>query len=250
MTISLAGRRALVTGGGRGIGRAVALVLAAEGAKVAVHYGRDAKAAEAVRRELTGGGHAVLGCDLADPAQAAALADRAAEALDGLDIVVNNAGVYEPHDLHEAGWLGTWQRTLAVNLTGPALVIAGALPHLEQAKRAHIVNISSRGAYRGEPEAPAYGASKAGLNALSQSLARALAPRHISVVGVAPGWVLTDMTREYLDGPEGEAIRAQSPAGRVATAAEVAAVVALAVSGRADALQGAIIDVNCASYLR
>lgn len=250
MTISLAGRRALVTGASRGIGRAVALVLAAEGAKVAVHYGQDAKAAENVRRELAGGGHAVLGCDLADPAQAAALADRAAEALGGLDIVVNNAGIYRRHDLHEPGWLETWNRTLAVNLTAPALIIAGALPYLEQAGRAHIVNISSRGAYRGEPQGPAYGASKAGLNALSQSLAQALAPRHVTVVGVAPGWVLTDMTKEYLDSPEGEAIRAQSPAGRVATAAEVAAVVALAVSGRADALQGAVIDVNCASYLR
>jgi len=250
MTISMAGRRALVTGGSRGIGRAVALVLAAEGARVAVHYGRDAKAAEAVRRELAGDGHAVLGCDLADPAEAAALADRAADALDGLDIVVNNAGVYVRHDLHDAGWREVWDRTLAVNLTAPALVIAGALPHLERAGRAHIVNISSRGAYRGEPEGPAYGASKAGLNALTQSLAKALAPKHIAVVGVAPGWVLTDMTRDYLDGPEGDTIRAQSPAGRVATAAEVAAVVALAVSGRADALQGAIIDVNCASYLR
>lgn len=250
MTISLAGRRALVTGASRGIGRAVALVLAAEGARVAVHYGRDARAAEAVRRELAGSGHVVLGCDLADPAQAAALADRAAEALEGLDIVVNNAGVYDRHDLHEDGWLGTWNRTLAVNLTAPALVIAGALPHLERAKRAHVVNVSSRGAYRGEPQAPAYGASKAGLNALSQSLAQALAPRGVVVVGVAPGWVLTDMTREHLEGAEGEAIRAQSPAGRVATAAEVAAVVALAVSGRADALQGAVIDVNCASHLR
>ncbi len=250
MTISLEGRRALVTGASRGIGRAVALVLAAEGARVAVHYGRDAKAAEAVRRTLPGEGHAVLGCDLADPAQAAALADRAAEALDGLDVLVNNAGVYLRHALGEAGWLDTWHRTLAVNLTAPALVIAGALPHMDAAGRGHIVNVSSRGAYRGEPEGPAYGASKAGLNALSQSLAQALAPRNITVVGVAPGWVLTDMTRAYLDGPEGDAIRAQSPAGRVATAAEVAAVVALAVSGRADALQGAVIDVNCASHLR
>ena len=250
MTISLAGRRALVTGASRGIGRAVATVLAAEGARVAVHYGRDDRAAEAVRRALAGDGHAVLGCDLGDPAQAAALADRAAEALGGLDIVVNNAGIFERHALAGDGWLDVWNRTLAVNLNGPALVIAGALPHLRRNKRAHVVNVSSRGAYRGEPQAPAYGASKAGLNALTQSLAQALAPEGIAVVGVAPGWVLTDMTREYLEGPGGEAIRAQAPGGRVATAAEVAAVVALAVSGRADALQGAIIDVNCASHLR
>ena len=114
----------------------------------------------------------------------------------------------------------------------------------------HIVNISSRGAFRGEPDAPAYGASKAGLNSLSQIPGQALAPRNIKVVALAPGWVLTDMTRDYLEGPGGRAIREQSPMGRTATAAEIAHVVLMVVSGRADALSGGIIDINCASYLR
>jgi NAD(P)-dependent dehydrogenase (short-subunit alcohol dehydrogenase family) len=249
----LDGRKALVTGASRGIGRAIAERLAGAGARVAVHYGSAADAAAAVLAGLPGAGHTTLGADLGVPDQARELPDRAAAALGGLDIVVNNAGIYAPHDPaggDDADWLAVWDRTLAVNLTGPALVIRGAAPHLAAAGGGHVVDVSSRGAYRGEPTAPAYGAAKAGLNSLTQSLALALAPQGIHVVGVAPGWVESDMTRSYLSGPGGDAIRAQSPHGRVATAEEVAEVVLLAVSGQADALTGAIIDVNVASYLR
>ena len=250
---NLSGRRILVTGASRGIGRAVAVMAAAGGARIAVHYGRDAAAADATLAALDGDGHCTVGADLGDPVAAAGLADAAAGGLGGLDGVVNNAGIFTHHDLTTGGdgpWLEIWQRTLAVNLTGPAQVIGGAVAHLERAGGGHIVNITSRGAYRGEPQAPAYGASKAGLNSLSQSLALALAPRRITVVAVAPGWVLTDMTREHLAGAAGDAIRNQSPMGRTATDAEIAEVVLLALSGRADALSGAVIDVNCASYLR
>jgi 3-oxoacyl-[acyl-carrier protein] reductase len=249
----LQGRRALVTGASRGIGAAVARLLAARGARVAVHYGGAREAAESVAAGLAGSGHAVLGADLGDPAAAAGLADAAAQALGGLDLLVNNAGIYELHDIGDpdpATWRRAWDRTLAVNLTGPSLLIHAAVPHLERAGGGHVVNVTSRGAYRGEPEAPAYGAAKAGLNSLGQSLARALAPRNIKVVSVAPGWVATDMTREHLAGPGGEEILGQSPAGRTATADEVAEVVLLAVSGKADALTGAVIDVNVASYFR
>jgi len=211
---------------------------------------------------LTGEGHTAIAADLADPRSAFDLADRAAAALGRLDIVINNAGIYEPHAIDRLtadAWRDVWDRTLAVNLTGAVGVLHGAVVHLIAAGGGHVVNVTSRGAFRGEPEAPAYAASKAGLNAVaskaglnavSQSLAVALAPHGISVVAVAPGWVATDMTHRYLDGPEGEAIRAQSPLGRVATGAEIAAAVLLAVSGHCDALTGAIIDVNGASYLR
>jgi 3-oxoacyl-[acyl-carrier protein] reductase len=251
--LDLRGRAALVTGASRGIGRATAELLAAHGARVAVHYATDERAAQAAVASLTGEGHPALAADLADPAAALALPDRAAAALGRLDIVVNNAGIYAPHDvsrLSPAEWRRAWDRHVAVNLTGPAHVIYGAVPHLEAAGGGHVVNVSSRGAFRGEPEAPAYGAAKAGLNALGQSLALALAPRGIRVVTVAPGWVETDMTRDHLAGPEGDAVRSQSPWGRTATVAEVAWTIMLAVSGRADALTGGIIDVNVASYLR
>lgn len=249
----LTGRGALVTGASRGIGKAVAEMLAAQGAQVAVHYGMDQQAATKVLEGLEGEGHVMLDADLGDPEQAARLPWRAAQELDNLDIVVNNAGIYVTQDISQLDpehWRDYWDRTIAVNLSGPAHLLHGAVPHLEAAGGGHIINITSRGAFRGEPEAPAYGASKAGLNSLSQSLAVALAPKNIHVVAIAPGWVLTDMTKDYLEGPGGDAIRHQSPMNRTATADEIAQVVLMVVSGKANALSGGIIDVNCASYLR
>ncbi len=113
-----------------------------------------------------------------------------------------------------------------------------------------IINITSRGAFRGEPNAPAYGASKAGLNAFSQSMAQALAPNNIFIYAVAPGFVETDMAASVLDGPEGDAIRSQSPLDRVARPEEVARVVLFLAGRGTDYLTGGIIDVNGASYMR
>ena len=113
-----------------------------------------------------------------------------------------------------------------------------------------IVNVSSRGAFRGEPTGPAYGASKAALNSMSQSLAKHLAPYGISVGVVAPGFVQTDMAREALSGQSGIEIRAQSPFNRVAQPEEVAYAVLFLASEGAEFMTGAIIDVNGASYLR
>ena len=113
-----------------------------------------------------------------------------------------------------------------------------------------IINVGSRGAFRGEPECPAYGASKAGLHAMSQSLAVALAPKGILVYAVAPGFVETDMAKELLESEAGAAIKAQSPLGRVARPEEVAETVCFLASSQAEFLTGSIIDVNGASYLR
>jgi NAD(P)-dependent dehydrogenase (short-subunit alcohol dehydrogenase family) len=113
-----------------------------------------------------------------------------------------------------------------------------------------IVNVSSRGAFRGEPDQPAYGASKAALVAFGQSLARALGPHRIAVTTVAPGWTETDMAAETLAGPRGDEIRADSPLGRVATAEEVAAAVLYLASPEAEMASGTVVDVNGASYLR
>lgn len=245
-------RAVLVTGASRGIGRAVAQRFAASGDRVAVHCGSRVQDAERTVAGLAGDGHAVLPADLADPEQARALPDDAAAALGGLDVVVNNAGVFTAHPATSSSWehwRDTWDRTVAVNLTAAAHVVFAAVPHL-RVRGGAVVNVSSRGAYRGEPDCPAYGASKAGLNALGQSLAVALAPLGISVSGVAPGFVDTDMARSVLDGPAGDAVRAQSPFGRVATADEVAAAVHWLASPEARFASGTVVDVNGASYLR
>jgi NAD(P)-dependent dehydrogenase (short-subunit alcohol dehydrogenase family) len=114
----------------------------------------------------------------------------------------------------------------------------------------HIVNVASRGAFRGEPRHPAYGASKAGMISFGQSLARALGPRNISVTSVAPGFVETEMAAEALAGEEGERRRAESPLGRVARPEEVAAAVVFLASADAVMSSGTVIDVNGASFLR
>ena len=249
----MGGRAVLVTGAARGIGRAVAEAFAQQGDRVAVHHGHSAELAAAVLAGLPGGGHTVVQADLADPQAVPQMVDQAASALGGLDVLVNNAGIFTPHPITGTSyeqWQAAWQETLGVNLTGAANVTWCAVQHMMARGGGRIVNVSSRGAYRGEPGQPAYGASKAGLNAFGQSLARALAPHGIAVATVAPGYVDTDMAASYLAGAAGEAIRGQSPFGRVAQPGEIAAAVVYLASPQAEWASGAVLDLNGASYFR
>ena len=252
-SFDLSDKAALVTGASRGIGRAIAQALATHGARIGVHYLRHTAAAHQTLASLAGEGHVSLPADLTDPKATDELVRTAITELGGLDILINNAGIYEQLNVIKATpdqWHEHWERTLTINLLGPAQVTFAAAQHMIQHDGGHIVNISSRGAFRGEPSAVAYGASKAGLNAMTQSLAQALAPHDIFVSAVAPGFVETDMTVELLKGPAGEAVRRQSPLNRVALPEEVAQVVLFLVCGRADYMTGAIVDINGASYLR
>jgi len=244
---------ALVTGASRGIGRAIALQLGERGVKVGVTYRENTAAAEEVLDLLPGRGHALFQADMGDPGAVDRLWDEATRHFGSVDIVVNNAAVYEEHpplSTGPAAWRRAWKRTLEANLAGPANLSHLAALAMASKGGGRIVNISSRGAFRGEPEAPAYGASKAGLNALSQSLAKALAPSGVLVFCVAPGWVDTDMAAEYLEGPLAGEILAQHPLGRVASADEVARAAVFCALDAPAAMTGSIIDVNGASYLR
>ncbi|MGE5624442.1 MAG: SDR family NAD(P)-dependent oxidoreductase [Bacillota bacterium] len=247
------GKTVLITGASRGIGRATAEAFAAAGAGVALHVRKDMKKGEELAKRLPGSGNRAFAAELTDPAACEKLVTDVAAHYGRLDVLVNNAGVYEVKplkDLPYAEWQATWQRTLASNLFAPANLCFLAARVMRNQGDGKIINISSRGAFRGEPDAPAYGASKAGLNQLSQSLAQALAPFNIFVGVVAPGFVHTDMAAEILDGPAGEGIKKQSPLNRVATPEEVAeAVLRLAADGMM-AATGCILDVNGASYLR
>ena len=246
-------RAVLVTGGSRGIGRAVAQAFAANGDQVAVHYGSSADEAARTVDSLTGGGHLTVQADVSGAEEVRRAVDAAADGLGGLDVLVNNAGLFAAHPPTSTSyldWQAAWSRTLAVNLVGAANATYCALPHLIAAGGGAVVNVSSRGAFRGEPECPAYGASKAGLNAFGQSMAVALAPHGITVGTVAPGFVQTEMSRRALDGPDGDDVRAQSPFGRVARPDEVASAVLWLTSPGARFASGTIIDVNGASYLR
>lgn len=247
----MTGRAVLVTGASRGIGRAVAKAFAADGDRVAIHHRDSADLAGSLLTTLPGEGHCVVSGDVAEPEAVSAFVDEAAAHLGGLDVVVNNAAVFPSHpvlDTSYVEWQEAWQRTLAVNLLGPAYVCWCAVRHMRPGGR--IVNVSSRGAFRGEPNQPAYGASKAGLNALTQSLALALGGHGISVTAVAPGFVETDMSNEHLKSARGDAIRAQSPFNRVALPEEIASAVRFLASPSSEWASGAVLDLNGASYLR
>ncbi|HEY2465601.1 MAG TPA: SDR family oxidoreductase [Steroidobacteraceae bacterium] len=261
MSRSDSSKVALVTGASRGIGRVIALQLAQRGVRVALHYRNNREAAEASLKNLPGSGHASFDADLSDPREASLLWQRVTDSLGAVDILINNAGLYIFHPPLKTGyaeWQSAWQLTLATNLAAPAalsLLAAQSMaarkpPQTSEFGRGRIVNISSRGAFRGEPDAPAYAASKAGLNALSQSLARALAADEVYLYCVAPGWVETEMATSHLEGPEGPAILAQHPLGRVNRSDEIANAAVYCALDAPAAMTGCVIDVNGASYLR
>ncbi len=269
--MTAAGRGILITGSSRGIGAATARAFAAHGDRVVVHFRADERAADEVLASLPGPGHTAVRADLAAPAEVSALADAAIASLGRVDVLVNNAAMFlDPaavrgggrrgdHRITEvdyADWVTAWQQTLATNLIGPANLTWCVARHMidvaaaDGLPRGRIVNVGSRGAYRGEPDVPAYGASKAGLHAFGQSMAIALAADGISVVSVAPGFVATEMAAPLLDGPAGPAIRAQSPYGRVASVEEIAAAIVAVADPGAEWFSGAVVDLNGASYLR
>jgi NAD(P)-dependent dehydrogenase (short-subunit alcohol dehydrogenase family) len=249
----MANRAILITGASRGIGAAIAEAFAAQGDRVAIHHRDSAGRAADLLGRLPGTGHVIVQADLADADAVRDMTDAAASALGGIDVLVNNAGTYQPHPITEVSyseWQAAWRDTLGVNLIGAANVTWCAVQHMLAAGGGRIVNVSSRGAFRGEPGQPAYGASKAGLNAFGQSLARALAPHNIAVAAVAPGFVDTEMAAHRLAGRSGEEIRAQSPFGRVARPEEIAAAVVYLAAPEAEWASGTILDLNGASYLR
>ncbi|MBT1189770.1 SDR family oxidoreductase [Streptomyces sp. CJ_13] len=244
----------LVSGASRGLGRALAQAFAANGDVVAVHFGSRREEAEETLGSLVGTGHVLAGGDLSAPEGAHAVAEAAAGGLGGLDVLVNNAAVNLPHPLDTTSyedWATAWQGHVAVNLLATAnLSHLAARRMIEQGGGGRIVNVGSRGAFRGEPDHPAYGATKAAVHALGQSLAVHLAPHGIGVASVAPGFFETERVAHRLSGAQGEAIRAQSPFGRVASADEIAAAVLWLASPAAEWASGTVLDLNGASYLR
>ena len=246
-------RAILVTGASRGIGAAAARAFAASGDRVAVHYGTRREKAEEVVASLHGEGHVVVGGELGDADAVRAFVDAAAEGLGGLDVLVNNAGIYVAHPIAETSYEDfqqAWQRTLAVNLVGAANVTWCAVQHMLARGRGRVVNVGSRGAFRGDPDHTAYAASKAGLTAFGQTLARELGPRGITVDDRRAGVRRHRHGRAVPRGPAGDEIAAQSPLGRVATAEEVAAAIVFLASPEAEMATGTVLDVNGGSYLR
>lgn len=239
----------LVTGTARGLGRAIAQQFAQHGATVALHYHSNQTDAEKTLQSLPGAGHKLFQADIRDPDATQRLVQSVVTHYGQLNVLVNNTGIYIDHPIASASfadWQSAWRDTIGTNLIGTANMMYWAAQQMIQQGGGRIVNISSRGAFRGEPTAPAYGASKAAMNAMSQSLAQALAPHNVFVYVVAPGFVETERVAYKLN----DDIRNQSPLKRVAHPEEVARTVLFLASEGTDFLTGAIVDVNGASYLR
>lgn len=246
-------RTVLITGASRGIGAEIAREFAAHGDRIALHYSSATSLAQEVADSLPGDDHIIAQADLRDPNRIKQMVDEVAQSFGHIDILINNAGVFFDHAIESSTyeqWQEAWADTLGVNLIGAANVTWCALQFMPRASNSRIVNIGSRGAFRGEPKSPAYGASKAGIVAFAQSIAKALAPFKISVTTLAPGFVDTDMAAELLNGESGDEIRAQSPFNRVATPQELAQAVYFLASPAAEWASGAVLDFNGASYLR
>ena len=245
----LAGQVALVTGGSRGIGRAIALRLAREGAAVAVNYVRqEAAAAETVGAIKAAGGRAfAIGFDVADAQAVATGVDAVVERLGRLDVLVNNAGVavdglvlrYKEAD---------WARVLGTNLTGVFLCTEAALRTMVRARYGRVVNLTSVVAETGNAGQAPYAAAKAGVIGFTRSVAREVASRAITVNAVAPGFVETAMTAALTD-PQRTAYTTLIPAGRLGAVDEVAAAVAFLASPEAAYVTGHVLDVNGGLYM-
>lgn len=242
-------KRVLVTGSSRGIGRAIATRLAAEGWNVALHYGHHSSEAEDVRKSL---GSRVAGCygtDLASPKGAEKLWEQAVA--DGpIHALVNNAGTYLPCDFlntGDAAFAAIWHKTFAINFEAPIQLIRNAAKHFVHSGGGSILNVCSRVGFKGESGASLYAASKAALINMTRSLAVELAPENVRLFGIAPGWVETAMSRDGMEDRLDE-ILAGIPVGRMATPEDCAGTAAFLLSESAAYLSGVVIDINGASY--
>jgi NAD(P)-dependent dehydrogenase (short-subunit alcohol dehydrogenase family) len=230
----------LATGTSRGIGAAIAAAFASDDVRFVGHS--------------TSGGDNEVAADLSDPEATRALWWEAMGRLDGrIDVLVNNAGIFEaaPIDRSDDAWLADWERTMRINLTASAELSRLAVLHFREREGGRIVNVASRAAYRGDSPAHwHYAASKAGMVAMSKSIARGYARDNILAFAVCPGFTMTGMAEDYLASRGGDALLADIPLGRVAEPAEVAATVRFLALEAPASMTGAVLDINGASYVR
>lgn len=230
----------LLTGASRGIGAATLDALTSSGHRVAGHSTR--------------GGNGLIAGDLADPTSPKLIWQAALDQLGGrIDVLVNNAGIYEgvADDASDEAWHAAWTRTLTVNLQASADLCRLAVRHFREHGGGRIVNVASRAAFRGDsPQHWHYAASKSAMIGMTKSIARGYAAENILAFAVAPGFTVSEMTEEYLQGRGGAAIVADIPLGRVTNTAEVAEAIRWLAIDAPAASTGSVIDVNGASYVR
>lgn len=241
----------LVTGATGDIGRAICRSLAAAGARVLIHYGRNRAAAEALLADIGGKG-VILSADLTDPAAPEELW-QAAEAVGPVTALINNAGIRSEVgvDAPMAEWQAVWEREFRINFLAAVDLTKCAVQHFRKHGGGRIINMSSRAGQRGyTANAMAYGASKAALINLTKSVAQSYGAEGITAVALAPGWVRTEMAETYIAQHGEAAALAGIPIGRMATPEEIGELAAFLCRPSQVSLNGAVLDVNGASYLR
>ncbi|MCP5082793.1 MAG: SDR family oxidoreductase [Alphaproteobacteria bacterium] len=251
--IDLSGKTVLVTGGSRGIGAATVRKVVACGGAAVIHYGSNAEAAEKLAAEIGTENCHVVQADLLEVDQTERLWDQALAWRGRIDVLVNNAGVYEkcPLDLPLDDWLAGWERTMRINLGSAAQLCRRAIPHFTEKGGGIVINVSSRAGHRGDSiKHQQYGASKAGMLALNRSIARTCAKDNILAYGIAPGFVDTEMVGDIMAEQGLEKMAALYPTGRVTTANEVASVITFLASGVAPQTTGNTIDLCGAADVR
>lgn len=242
----------LITGGSRGIGRATAMAFAEKGATVGINYHSGDEAANETLSLLKGMQHKAFKYDIGDKEEAKQLVADFIQTYGTIDVLVNNAGISAFHSVEDdfKVWNEAWEHIMNINIRAAANLTYWASKEMITHGGGRIINVSSRGAFRGEPTKPAYAASKAALNAFSQSMAKALAQHKIYVFAVAPGFTETDMAKTTLTEKERQRLMEESPFKRMAQPGEVANAIVYFASEGAEYSSGAILDVNGASYLR
>jgi 3-oxoacyl-[acyl-carrier protein] reductase len=251
--IDLSGKVVLVTGAGRGIGAAIVRAVVQTGGKAVLHDVTAGGNAAAVQKELGAERCHVLGGDLADGSGVPKIW-QAAQAWQGrIDVLVNNAGIYEPADVDFEfdKWAASWHRTLEINLVAPGHFCREAIRHFRSRGGGIIVNLASRAAFRGDDhDYIHYAASKAGVVAMTRTIARHFGRQNITAFAIAPGFVRTDLNRAFFDQFGVEAAAKDIPLGEIAEPADIANTVVFLASGLARHATGTTIDINGASYVR
>ena len=251
--IDLSEKTVLVTGGSRGIGAAAVRQIVRTGGTAVLHYGSNRNAAEALVAELGADRVHLCQADLLLPPETERLWDEALAWHGRIDVLVNNAGVYEPCplDLTAEDWLSGWERTLRINLLSAAQLCRRAVQQFRAQGGGILINVASRAGHRGDDlDHLQYGASKAGMLALNRSIARTCAGDGILAYGIAPGFVLTEMVDDIVAARGLEALGQMYPTGRVTTAEEVANVIVFLASGVAPQTTGNTIDLSGAADVR
>ncbi len=244
--MKLAGKVALVTGGGTGIGRAIVLALAREGAAVAVNYSKSADPARATARDAEKAGvrAVTVRADVSQDAQARAMVTQVVSELGGLDLLVNNAGWTRrvPHAQLEELTDEIWEGVIGVNVRGAFYCVRAAVPHMAKRGGGAVVNITSVAGFTGEGSSMAYAASKAALGTLTKSLARALAPQGIRVNAVAPGLLATGFGGGFITEETQQRRARVTPTGRLATVDELAGAVVFLLTNESMTGATTIVD--------